>query len=707
MQHHLTPPGGSTIRYICPTDPDVQRDRPGRCPKCGMDLVPLKDMADAGHTKHDKHAGHSAAMFRQKFWASLLLTTPAMLFSPTVQGWLGLDWSFTGSRYLPAIFGAIIFAYGGLVFLRGAKAELGNRRPGMMTLISLAITVAFGYSLAVTLRLVHGMDFWWELATLVTIMLLGHWLEMASVQRAESALQGLARLLPDTAELLTGDRSTKTVTLAALHIGDRVLVRPGSRIPADGEVVDGISEVDESLLTGESKPVHKATHAAVIAGTTNGSGALTVRVAKVGDDTTLAGIMRLLAGAQASKSKTQALADQAAFYLTFVALGAAAVTAIVWTIAGQSAGYILERVVTVLVIACPHALGLAVPLASAISTSLAARHGLLIRNRAAFEAVRHVDTVLFDKTGTLTMGKQHVVSIRPAKGYSSDEVLRLAASVEQPGEHPIGRAIVRQARQRQVPLDGVQRFAAVAGRGVTGEMHGQAYTVAGPAYLTEHRIALPNDFAAVADSTANDGSTVVYLIRNTEVIGLIAVADAVRPEASGAIADLAAIGIGSTMLTGDTAVVAATVARTLAIPQFLADVRPEDKATTVRKLQHTGQTVAMVGDGVNDAPALAQADVGIAIGAGTDVAVESADVVLATSDPRNVAKVVKLSRATYRTMLQNLGWAAGYNLVAIPLAAGITAPFGFVPSPAIGAVLMSLSTIIVAANAQLLRRTKL
>lgn len=655
---------------------------------------------------HDKHAGHSPNMFKQKFWLSLVLTLPAVLFSQTVQGWIGLHWQFAGMDYIPAALGVAIFFYGGLIFLKGAKAELTERLPGMMTLISMAITVAFGYSLAVTLKLVHGMDFWWELATLVTIMLLGHWLEMASVMNAQGALQELAKLLPDEAEMIVGG-GTKKVPIAVLKVGDQLLIRPGSQIPADGEVVTGTSNVNESMLTGESRAVKKIVGSQVVGGTINDSGSLTVRVAKIGDDTALAGIMKLVAEAQSSKSRTQILADRAAFYLTFVALGAAVVTGLAWAVDGKSAGFVLERVVTVLVIACPHALGLAIPLVTAISTTLAAKNGLLVRQRMALEAARNVDVILFDKTGTLTKGQQGVTDMWAAQGYIEEDILHLAASVEQHSEHVIGRGIVGTAKANHAHLDEVQQFVALPGLGVRGVVQGQTYVVASQKYVNEQHLSLPNELVAPTGQAAKDGKTVAFVVKGSEVIGALALADEIRAESWGAISALKAMGVKAAMITGDAQDVAAYVAHKLELDQFFAEVHPQDKAAKVKELQAAGLRVAMVGDGVNDAPALTQADIGIAIGAGTDVAIESAGIVLASSDPHGVVKIIKLSRATYRKMLQNLGWATAYNALAIPLAAGITAAFGFVLSPAAGAVLMSLSTIIVALNAQFLRRVQL
>lgn len=715
MHHKVNEDAGKT--YTCPMHPNIQQDHPGMCPECGMNLVPTKKKAQMQmpdehmnheghieHTEHDKHAGHSPNMFKQKFWLSLILTIPTLVFSDTVQGWFGFHLAFTGSQYIPAIFGTIIFLYGGLVFLRSAKVELEGRLPGMMTLISMAITVAFGYSLAVTLKLVNGMDFWWELATLVTIMLLGHWLEMASVQNAQGALKELAKLLPDEAELVT-DGETKKVPVAELKVGDLVLVRPGARIPVDGEVIKGESDVNESMLTGESKPVKKIVKAQVIGGTINGSGSLTIKVTKIGNDTALAGIMKLVADAQSSKSKTQILADRAAFYLTFVAIGAAAITGVAWGIDGKSAGFILERIVTVLVIACPHALGLAIPLVTAISTTLAARNGLLIRQRPALEAARNIDVVLFDKTGTLTKGEQGVVDI--VVDGNEEQLLALAAVVENESEHPIARAVVNSAKEQKVLIPQATNFASLAGRGTKANVGGKTVYVGGPRLIEELQAVMPERIKQASAQASDEGKTVVYVIENKTVLGAIMLADVIREESKEAVATLHGMGKRVAMLTGDSKGVAAWVAKELGIKEYFAEVLPEYKAGTVKKLQADGSKVAMVGDGVNDAPALTQADIGIAIGAGTDVAIESAGIVLASSDPRGVAKIVKLSKATYRKMLQNLAWATGYNALAIPLAAGVTAALGFVLSPAFGAVLMSISTIVVAINAQFLRKLKL
>lgn len=655
-----------------------------------------------GHSDHDKHAGHDPAMFRQKFWISLLLTVPTLIFSHTIQTWLGFELSFAGSEYIPAIFGVGIFVYGGLVFLKSAWHEILAKRPGMMTLISMAISVALVYSLAVTLGVVDGMDFWWELATLVTIMLFGHWLEMASVAKASGALNELAKL-PDEAELVVSE-GYKIVPVGELAQGDQVLVRPGSKIPIDGVVKKGESKVNESMLTGESKLVQKSISSAVFGGTLNTDGALTVEVTKTGDDTALSGIMRLVEEAQASKSKTQVLADKAAYYLTFIALGAAILTWLGWWVAGASAGFILERVVTVLMIACPHALGLAIPLVTAISTTRAAQSGLLVRERLALEAARNIDVVLFDKTGTLTKGELGVVDV-----VSSDprRLLSVAVAAEHASEHPIATAIVDYANNKEHVSVKASGFLNIAGRGVQATVNNELVHVGGPQMLDWLDLSLDDDLRLSTNQAADDGKSIIYVIKNKEILGAVLLADVIRDESREAVASLRSMGKRVAMITGDSQGVARWVAAELGIEEYFAEVLPENKSDIVKELQKNGSIVAMVGDGVNDAPALVQADVGIAIGAGTDVAIESAGVILMSSDPRGVAKVVSLSRVTYRKMIQNLIWATGYNALAIPLAAGLASGVGFVLSPAVGAVLMSVSTIIVAINAQLLRRVKL
>ena len=646
-------------------------------------------------------------MFRQKFWGTLLLSIPTIVWAPMIQHWFGYEapGGPVASRWVPAIFGTLVFGYGGWVFIQGAVREIRDRRPGMMTLISLAITVAFGFSLAVTFGF-PGSDLWWELATLVTIMVLGHWVEMRSISQAQGALKELAKLLPDTAVRLVGDRM-ETVAVSDLRVGDVVLVRPGASIPADGAVRDGSSDVNESMITGESRPVRKDVGARVIAGTVNGSGSLRVEVTGTGDRTALAGIMRLVAQAQSSRSRAQALADRAALLLTVVAIVAAAITLIAWSVAGKDASFVIERVVTVLVIACPHALGLAIPLVVAISTTLGARSGLLIRDRRGLEEARNVTAVFFDKTGTLTRGEFRVVEITTRQGLASDDALAIAAAVEHDSEHTIAQGVVKSAEERVLRLPKAEHFQALPGRGVQAMVDGRTILLGGPALLREHGIRVDPTLHAAIERAATRGQSAITMIEGTSAMAIFAMADAVRAESREAIERLHAQHIEVIMMTGDARSVAESVAQELGIDAVFAEVLPDQKASKVKEVQQRGKRVAMVGDGVNDAPALLTADVGIAIGAGTDVAVEAGDVVLVRSDPRDVPRVVALSKATYRKMIQNLWWAAGYNIFAIPLAAGALAPWGIVLPAAMGAVLMSLSTIVVAVNAQLLRRAEL
>jgi Cu2+-exporting ATPase len=644
-------------------------------------------------------------MFRKRLWLSLALTVPVVLLSPDIQEWFGYEApSFPGSIYAAAVLGTVVFLYGGLVFLRGARNELADRQPGMMTLISLAIVVAFITSWAGTLGLFE-VEIWWELATLITIMLLGHWLEMRSIAQARGALDALARLLPDTADRVS-DAGTETVALADVREGDVVLVRPGGRVPVDGVVVDGEAEVDESLITGESKPVPKGAGDPVIAGSVAAGGSLRVRVTAIGEGTALSGIMRLVAEAQASGSRAQILADRAAALLFYVALVAGLVTLGYWWLAGDREGA-LVRTATVLVIACPHALGLAIPLVIAISTSLGARNGLLVKSRLALERSRELDLVIFDKTGTLTLGRPAVAAVAALPGTDEAGLLALAAGVEADSEHPIARAILEGARARGVEPAASTGFESLAGRGARARIGDRTVGVGGPALLEEAHVTPSTELAATTDGWAADGRTVLHVLVEDAVVGAIAVEDEVRPEAREAVDRLHAMGLRVAMITGDSRAVADSVARRLGIDEVAAQVLPADKAAAVRRFQADGRRVAMVGDGVNDAPALATADVGIAIGAGTDVAVESAGIVLVRSDPRDVAGAILLSRGAYAKMLQNLVWATGYNLVAIPVAAGILVPWGIDLPMAAGAIAMSASTIIVAANAQLLRGLRL
>jgi P-type Cu2+ transporter len=658
------------------------------------------------HAHHDKHAGHSVEMFRDKFWVSLLLTIPTLVWGHMLQSAFGYTAPrFPFSNWIPAVFGTAVFFYGGLVFVRGAIGELRDRKPGMMTLITLAISVAFVFSLAVALGF-RGMALWEELATLVTIMVLGHWIEMRSISQAQGALRELGKLLPATATRIRGD-VTEEVPLAALAVGDVVLARPGASIAADGRVISGSSAVNESMITGESQPVSKREGDEVIAGTINGSGSLRVEVMRVGEATALAGIMRLVADAQSSRSAAQALADRAASILTFVALAAGIATLVVWLLLDAEPAYAIERMVATLVISCPHALGLAIPLVIAISTTLGARNGLLVPDRRGLEEARLLDAVVFDKTGTLTLGEQRVVDVAVADGITADDALRLASALEHDSEHPVARAIIASAAERKLVSERATSFESVAGRGVKGVVAGRQLEAGGPNLLRSLSIQPPAILEAAAKTAAERGQSSIYLIEGGRAIAMFAVADQVRPEAREAVERLHRAGIEVVMLTGDARAVADTVARDLGIDTVHAEVLPGDKAGKIRELQAQGKRVAMVGDGVNDAPALVTADVGIAIGAGTDVAVEAGDVVLVRSDPRDVPRIIALSKATYRKMLQNLWWAAGYNVIAIPLAAGVLASRGLVLSPAVGAVLMSASTVIVALNAQLLRRVDL
>jgi Cu2+-exporting ATPase len=667
------------------------------------------DSHDATHVQHAAHADHAGheQMFRLRFWGSLGLSIPVLIFSPVIQALLrfGVP-SFPGSAWIPFAFALIIFAYGGVPFVRMAVPEIRNREPGMMTLITLAISVAFVYSLAAQV-LNLGEGFFWELVTLIDIMLLGHWLEMRSVRQASGALNELARLMPDRAERVRADGTIEGVAASTLETDNVILVRPGAAVAADGQVVDGESSINESMITGESNPVHKGPGSRVIAGTINSEGSLRVRVTATGDKTALAGIMRLVAQAQQSKSRTQLLADRAAGWLFYIALTVAALTAIAWIVATGLNLEVLMRVVTVLVIACPHALGLAVPLVVAITTSLGASNGILIRNRFALEAARQIDVVIFDKTGTLTKGEFGVVGISTSDGWDEDRALALTAAVEGDSEHLIALALRKAASQQQLKLPTVGSFAAIKGRGVQAIFEGKPVQVGGPRLLEQLGLDLSPTLNAFSADAGRKGQSVVFLVVEQQPAAAFAVADVIRPESFEAIHKLHGMNVQVAMLTGDSQAVAKAVADELGIDQVFAQVLPEHKDQKVAQLQADGKRVAMVGDGVNDAPALTRADVGIAIGGGTDVAIESAGLILVKSNPLDVVKIIALSRASYRKMIQNLWWAAGYNIVALPLAAGVLAPWNILISPAIGALLMSLSTIIVALNAQLLRRAQL
>lgn len=656
---------------------------------------------------HGQHAGHSVMMFKNRFWLTLVLAVPVVFFSPMFGHLLGYQAPvFPGSAWIPPVLGTVIFFYGGQPFLKGGLNELKSRKPGMMLLIAMAITVAFTASWVTTLGIGgFDLDFWWELALLVDIMLLGHWLEMRALGSAQGALDALAALLPDEAERLTGS-GTETVRVSDLRTGDTILVRSGGRMPADGTVTEGQAEFDESMITGESKTVLRSPGDPVVAGTIATDNSLRVRVTAVGDGTALAGIQRLVAEAQASSSRAQALADRAAAFLFYFAAGAGIITLIVWTLLGSMPDAV-ERTVTVLVIACPHALGLAIPLVIAISTERAARAGVLIKNRMALERMRTVDVVLFDKTGTLTKGEPELKDIAAVEVSDRDHVLALAAAAESDSEHPLARAIVAAARERGLPVPQAGGFTSLTGRGVRATAGGRTILVGGPALLREVGAEEPPALAAITAAWRDRGAAVLHVVDGNVVLGAVSLEDAVRPESRQAVAALQHRGIKVAMVTGDARQVAGAVAAELNIDEVFAEVLPADKDKKVAELQSRGLSVAMVGDGVNDSPALARAEVGIAIGGGTDVAVESAGVVLAGNDPRAVLSMVDLSRASYRKMWQNLVWATGYNIVAVPLAAGVLAFAGVVLSPAAGAVLMSASTIVVALNAQLLRRLRL
>ncbi|RUR02030.1 heavy metal translocating P-type ATPase [Labedella endophytica] len=660
--------------------------------------------SQGSHEGHGGHADH-VGQFRRLFWVMLVLAVPVVAFSDMFAMILGYDLPDVAVlAWVSPVLGTVMYVWGGRPFLTGAVDEVRRRRPGMMLLIGLAITVAFVASLGASIGLLdHALDFWWELALLIVIMLLGHWIEMRSLAQSASALESLAALLPDEAERIDGD-AVVTVSPSDLRRDDVVIVRPGGRIPADGEVVEGTADIDESMITGESRPVSRGPGATVVAGTVATDTALRVRVTAVGDDTALAGIRRLVEEAQNSTSRAQRLADTAAAWLFWFALGAGVITAIVWTLLGMPDEAVI-RTVTVFVIACPHALGLAIPLVVSIATERAARGGVLVKDRLALEGMRKVDTVLFDKTGTLTKGEPTVTSIRIADdaGLAEDEILAIAAAVERDSEHPLARAIVGHAERRGLTLPTATGFEASTAVGVTATVDGRSLSVGGPGMLRAHGV----DALSGLDDWERDGRIVLHVLRDGVVVGALALADEIREDSRQAIAALHSIGIQVAMITGDAEAVAHSVAEELGVDRVYAGVRPEDKAAKVAELQGEKRTVAMVGDGVNDAPALARADVGIAIGAGTDVAIASAGVILASDDPRSVLSVIELSRASYRKMKQNLWWAAGYNLLSVPLAAGVLAPIGFILPMSVGALLMSASTVVVALNAQLLRRLDL
>ena len=666
------------------------------------------DDPHSSHTEHSggMHAGHATIM-RNRFWVSLVLTIPVLLYSPMLQELLGfMPPAVPLQEWIPAIFSTIIYFYGGIVFLQMARHELMQRQPGMMTLVSLAITVAYIYSLAAQVLLPQADGFFWELATLVDVMLLGHWIEMRSVGQAQGALKELAKLLPDEAERILENGDTEKVAVSELRVGDRVLVRPGASIPADGDVYEGQSKVNEAMITGESRPADKEPGDTVIGGTVNQNSALRIEITRVGDETALSGIMRLVEDAQNSKSRAQTLAQRAAMILTYIAIIAGAITFIGWLLIARDVPLAVRFAVSVMVITCPHALGLAVPLVVSISTSLAARNGLLVRDRMALESARELDVIIFDKTGTLTKGEQGIVSMA-TDGIDDAEALAIAAGIEGDSEHPIAQAIKARARDENVDVKAVNSFDNLPGRGVKATVDGTMYYVGGPQLLEQNSWSISDSLASARDAAEKQGQAVVYLANQNGPVAVFAIADVIREESRQAVQQLHDLGIKVAMLTGDSEAVAKAVADELGIDTYFAQVLPENKAAKVEELQQGGQKVAMVGDGVNDAPALVTADVGIAIGAGTDVAIESAGIILVKSNPLDIVKILRLSRATYSKMRQNLAWATGYNVVAIPLAMGVLAPIGITLPPAVGAAVMSASTVIVAINAQLLRRVKL
>lgn len=663
--------------------------------------------AEVGGVEHapevgGEHEAHSMEVFRIRFWVCLVLTIPVLIYTHDIQMWFRFTPpAFPSSGYIPFILGTIIYFYGGSAFLRGAVDELKSRQIGMMTLIAIAITVAFLYSLAVTFGY-RGMPLYWELSTLVTVMLLGHWMEMRAVGSARGALSELVKLMPDDAERIL-ESGAEVVPVSELKVGDVVLIRPGGKAPADGEVVQGESHMNEAMITGESRPVPKSPGDEIIAGTVNGEGALRVKVTRTGADTALSRIMSLVETAQHSRSHAQDLADRAAYWLTLIALASGTATFIVWAFIAPTLGFAFERTVTVLVIACPHALGLAIPLVIAISTTLAARNGLLVRERTALEQARRLNTVVFDKTGTLTLGEHGVTGIYTAEGYDESEMLMLMAAVESNSEHALARAVVNSAKERGLEIPEAVGFKALPGRGVEATVDDRTLKVGGPRLIESLSINVPPALARAKEA----GQTVIYLVEDDRAAAAVTLADVVRPESYEAVRALKAEGINVIMLTGDSKDVAREVAKELGIDEYYAEILPENKAKLIQQLRARGMRVAMVGDGVNDAPALVTADVGIAIGAGTDVAVEAGSIVLVRNDPRDIVRIIRLSKSSYKKMVENLAWATGYNVIAIPLAAGVAASYGIILPPAVGAILMSASTVIVALNSQLLRRLKL
>ncbi|NBJ67940.1 MULTISPECIES: copper-translocating P-type ATPase [Clostridia] len=656
-----------------------------------------------GHSHGHHHGGHDHGDmvndFKKRFFISLIITIPILALSPMIQGFIGVDWRFSYDQYILFALSTFVFFYGGWPFITGAIDELKGKNPGMMTLIGLAIVVAYGYS-SLTVFGWAGKDFFWELATLIDIMLLGHWVEMRSVMGASNALEQLVKLMPNEAHKLDEQGNVQDVPLSELKSKDYVLVKPGEKIPVDGIIMDGKSAVDESLLTGESVPIEKAKNDEVIGGSVNKEGSLTIQVEKTGEESFLSQVVKMVKEAQESKSKTQDLTNRAAKWLFYIALLSGFATLIIWLLLGHPFDVAMERMVTVMVITCPHALGLAAPLVVAVSTSISAKKGLLIRNRANFEGARNLNAVVFDKTGTLTKGEFGVTDIVPMEGQNEDDVLLYAASVEQNSEHPIATGIVESAKDKGMNIAKVTDFESITGKGIQGKVNGKVVNVVSPKYVNDQQLDYDKK---LFNQMSEQGKTVVFVLIDEQLVGMIALADIVRETAKEAIALLKERDIHSIMLTGDNQKVANWVAEQLGMDEVYAEVLPDDKASQVKEIQRKGWKVAMTGDGVNDAPALATADLGIAIGAGTDVAMETADVVLVKSNPKDVVALMELSKKTYRKMVQNLWWAAGYNIFAIPLAAGVLAPIGIVLSPAVGAVLMSLSTVIVAINAKLLK----
>jgi Cu2+-exporting ATPase len=695
MEHHH-----QFRKYTCPMHPQIVQDKPGKCPLCGMTLEP---MANAGHANaHGKKVNHTSmiADFKSRFYVVLILTIPIMLLSEMIQHWLNIHISFPGSKYVLLVLSSVVFFYGGWPFLKGLVNEARAKNPGMMFLIGFAISVAYIYSVAIVFGL-EGMDFFWELATLILIMLLGHWIEMKSVAGASRELELLVQLMPDDAHLMDGEKVSDVKT-ATLKENDIILIKPGEKVAADGIIADGETYLNESMLTGESKPVQKIKGDKVIAGAINGNGAIKITVSHGAKDSYLSQVIKLVQDAQNSKSNTQLLADKAAKWLTIIALLAGIGTFLYWYITGQSLAFAMERMVTVIVICCPHALGLAVPLVVAKSTALSAKHGLLIKNRTAFENARKITTIVFDKTGTLTVGKfevSKIVSLQ--KDLNENEILRLASALEQKSEHPIATGILQKVKDLKIAIPATENFNAITGKGVEAIVEGKNILVVSPGYLKEKRIMVPAGF------TTNDTETVVFVIINNELSGYIALSDEIRPESAKAIQTLKQNNIKSILLTGDNNKVAASVSKTLGMESFFAEVLPHQKLEKIKELQSKGEFVAMTGDGVNDAPALAQADIGIAVGSGSDIAAETAGIVLANSNPTDIVKLVLFGKATYRKMIQNLIWATGYNVVALPLAAGILYKQGILLSPAAGAVLMTISTVVVAINASMLKVKKI